>query len=157
MRKKNIELFENKIFNSNKKLPDFRPGDTVCVHYKIKESSDSKPRIQQFEGVVIRYRKGVANSTFTIRRIGTGGIGVERVFPTYSSNISKIEIKARGVVRRSRLYYLRNLTGKSARIKSKYGNISNPQQNLTEEPTIKEDKLNTENINAESVTSSTTD
>jgi large subunit ribosomal protein L19 len=99
-------------------LPDFRPGDTVNVHYKITEGA--KTRVQQFEGVVIRYKKGGVASSFTVRKISAGGVGVERVFPCHSSNLEKMEVKARGIVRRSRLYYLRDLAGKAARIKSSF-------------------------------------
>jgi len=95
-------------------LPSFRPGDTVSVSVKIREGE--KERIQVFKGVVIRKRKGTTNATFTIRKVSYG-IGVERVFPLNSPNIDKIEVVSRGRVRRSRLYYLRNLRGKAARIK----------------------------------------
>ena len=97
-------------------LPSFRPGDTVSVSVKIREGE--KERIQVFKGVVIRKRKGTTNATFTIRKVSYG-IGVERVFPLNSPNIDKIEVVSRGRVRRSRLYYLRNLRGKAARIKEK--------------------------------------
>ena len=95
-------------------LPNFKPGDTVKVHVKIKEGD--KERIQVFKGVVIRKRKGTANATFSVRKVSYG-IGVERIFPLHSPNIDKIEIVSRGRVRRSRLYYLRKRRGKSARIK----------------------------------------
>ena len=95
-------------------IPDFRPGDTVKVHARIKEGD--KERIHVFQGVVIRKRNSAMNSSFTVRKISYG-VGVERIFPTHSSNIDKIEIVTRGRVRRSRLYYLRNLRGKAARIK----------------------------------------
>ena len=128
MRNKIIDNFEKKIFSSKtsgvQALPEFRSGDTVCVHYKIREAGDSKKvRVQPFEGVVIRYKKGLADGTFTVRKISAGGIGVERVFPLYSPNIAKVEVKAKGVVRRSRLFYLRDLAGKAARIKSKFGGL----------------------------------
>jgi large subunit ribosomal protein L19 len=95
-------------------LPSFRPGDTVSVSVKIREGE--KERIQVFKGVVIRKRKGTTNATFTIRKISYG-IGVERTFPLNSPNIDKIEVVSLGRVRRSRLYYLRKLRGKAARIK----------------------------------------
>ncbi|NVL89944.1 MAG: 50S ribosomal protein L19 [Desulfobacterales bacterium] len=95
-------------------LPHFKPGDTVKVYVKIKEGD--KERIQIFKGVVIRKRKGTTNATFTVRKVSYG-IGVERIFPLHSPNIDRIEIVSRGRVRRSRLYYLRKLRGKSARIK----------------------------------------
>ncbi|MBL7204152.1 MAG: 50S ribosomal protein L19 [Desulfobacteraceae bacterium] len=97
-------------------IPEFRPGDTVKVHVKIKEGE--KERIQVFQGVVIRKRKGNTGATFTVRKVSYG-IGVERIFPLHSPIIDKIEIITRGRVRRARLYYLRNLRGKAARIKEK--------------------------------------
>jgi len=97
-------------------IPDFRAGDTVKVHAKIKEGD--KERIQIFQGVVIRKRKGKMGATFTVRKVSYG-IGVERVFPVHSPNIDKVEIVSRGKVRRSRLYYMRKLKGKAARIKEK--------------------------------------
>ncbi len=95
-------------------LPYFKSGDTVKVHVKIKEGD--KERIQIFQGVVIRKRKGTTNATFAVRKVSYG-IGVERTFPLHSPNIDKIEVVTRGRVRRSRLYYLRKRRGKSARIK----------------------------------------
>ncbi len=97
-------------------IPGFRPGDTVKVHVKIKEGE--KERIQVFQGVVIRKRKGNTGATFTVRKVSYG-IGVERIFPLHSPIIDKIEIITRGRVRRARLYYLRKLRGKAARIKEK--------------------------------------
>ena len=126
MRNPIIEAFEKKVFPATVKHPDFRPGDTVRVHYKIEEKPDvntkfaeKKFRLQAFEGVCIRFKKGHANSSFTIRKIGANGIGVERIFPYSSPYIEKIDLVASGVVRRSRLYYLRNLFGKAARITSR--------------------------------------
>jgi len=95
-------------------LPAFAPGDTVRVFVKIKEGE--KERIQAFQGVVISKRKGLANATFTVRK-GSYGVGVERVFPLHSPIIDKIEVVSRGRVRRSKIYYLRKLRGKAARIK----------------------------------------
>ena len=97
-------------------IPDFRPGDTVKVHAMIREGE--KGRIQIFQGVVIRRRKGNTGATFTVRKVSYG-IGVERIFPFHSPLIDKVEIVTRGKVRRARLYYLRNLRGKAARIKEK--------------------------------------
>jgi large subunit ribosomal protein L19 len=97
-------------------LPNFNVGDTVRVHFKIVEGE--KERIQVFEGVVIRKRKGGVGATFTVRKVSYG-IGVERIFPLHSPRIEKIEIVNRGRVRRARLYYLRTLRGKAARIKTK--------------------------------------
>ena len=94
-------------------LPPFRPGDTVRVHVNITEGD--KQRIQVFEGVVIRKRGHGPSASFTVRKISSG-VGVERIFQNESPNVTKLEIKARGHVRRSRLYYLRDLRGKKARI-----------------------------------------
>lgn len=123
MRNQVITEFENKQFPRTVKHPDFRPGDTVRVHYKIEEKpdasvkfADKKFRLQAFEGVCIRFKKGNANSSFTVRKIGANGIGVERIFPYCSPYIEKVDLVSSGVVRRSRLYYLRNLFGKAARI-----------------------------------------
>ena len=99
-----------------KDIPEFAPGDTVRVHAKIVEGN--RERIQVFEGVVIG-RKGTSNrETFTVRRVSYG-IGVERTFPVHSPRIDKIEVMRRGIVRRAKLYYLRKLTGKAARIREK--------------------------------------
>ncbi|MEE9611660.1 MAG: 50S ribosomal protein L19 [Desulfatiglandales bacterium] len=97
-------------------IPDFRPGDTIRVHARIKEGD--KERIQIFQGFVLRKRKGKTGATFTVRKVSYG-IGVERIFPLHSPNIDKIEIVSRGKVRRGRLYYMRKLRGKAARIKEK--------------------------------------
>jgi len=97
-------------------IPDFKAGDTIRVHARIKEGE--KERVQVFEGLVIRKRKGKIGATFTVRKMSYG-IGVERIFPLHSPNIDKIEIVARGKVRRGRLYYMRKLKGKAARIKEK--------------------------------------
>lgn len=97
-------------------LPDFAPGDTVRVHVKIREGE--KERIQAFQGVVISKRKGTSNATFTVRKVSYG-VGVERVFPLHSPAIDKVEVITRGRVRRSKIYYLRKLRGKAARIREK--------------------------------------
>lgn len=97
---------------SKEKFPEFKTGDTIRIHYKIIEAD--KTRIQPFEGIVIAI-KGKGNSkTFTMRRIGADGVGVERIIPMHSPNISKIEIKRRGKVRKSKLYYLRKKKGRAA-------------------------------------------
>lgn len=126
MKSKLLESFEKRVFAKKKKYPDFRSGDTVRVHYKIQEGADKeKFRIQTYEGVVMRYRKGVADGSFTVRKISAGGVGVERCFPLFSPFIDRVDVVAKGMVRRSRLYYLRSLSGKSARIKSRFlGKIS---------------------------------
>lgn len=94
-------------------LPSFRPGDTLRVHVRIIEGS--RERIQIFEGVVIKRCGGGISETFTVRKISSG-VGVERTFPLHTPKIEKIEVKRRGKVRRAKLYYLRNLRGKAARI-----------------------------------------
>ena len=99
-----------------KNIPDFRPGDTLRVHCKIKEGE--KERIQVFEGVCIRRRRGGAQATFTVRK-QSYGVGVERVFPLHSPMIDKIAVVSGGKVRRSRLYYLRRLAGKAARVEGR--------------------------------------
>jgi large subunit ribosomal protein L19 len=99
-----------------KQIPDFGPGDTVVVQVKVKEGE--RERIQAFEGIVIAKRNRGLNSAFTVRKI-SHGTGVERVFQTHSPIISEIQVKRRGDVRRAKLYYLRDLTGKAARIKEK--------------------------------------
>ncbi|MBU2701227.1 large subunit ribosomal protein L19 [Sporomusaceae bacterium BoRhaA] len=97
-------------------IPVFRPGDTVRVHVKVVEGT--RERIQLFEGVVINRKSGGVRETFTVRRISYG-VGVERTFPVHSPRIDKIEVVRKGIVRRAKLYYLRSLTGKAARIKEK--------------------------------------
>ncbi|WP_040228099.1 50S ribosomal protein L19 [Bhargavaea cecembensis] len=95
-------------------LPTFRPGDTVRVHVKVVEGT--RERIQVYEGVVIKRRGGGISETFTVRKISYG-VGVERTFPVHTPKIAKLEVTRRGKVRRAKLYYLRNLRGKAARIK----------------------------------------
>ena len=109
-----IEALEKEQLRSD--IPDFAPGDTVRVHAKIVEGS--RERIQMFEGVVISRQGTGVRETFTVRRISYG-IGVERMFPVQSPRIEKIDVLRKGIVRRAKLYYLRNLTGKAARIKEK--------------------------------------
>ena len=98
-------------------VPKFGPGDTVRVHVRVVEGT--RERIQVFEGAVMRYRNGGIDENFTVRRIASHGIGVERTFPIHSPRIEKIEVIRRGDVRRAQLYYLRSRTGKAARIKEK--------------------------------------
>jgi large subunit ribosomal protein L19 len=97
-------------------VPDFRPGDTVKVHVRVVEGS--RERVQVFQGVVIRRQGGGLRETFTVRKISFG-VGVERTFPVHSPSIAKLEIVSRGAVRRAKLYYLRDLRGKKARIKER--------------------------------------
>jgi len=98
-------------------LPDFGPGDTVRVHVKVREGE--KERIQMFEGVVISRRGGSVRETFTVRKISYG-IGVERVFPVHSPGVAKIDVIRHGRVRRAKLYFLRSLKGKAARLEEKF-------------------------------------
>ena len=112
MKEKLIELVEKDYIKTE--LPQFKAGDTIVVHYKVKECN--KERIQLFEGVVIRVSGGGIAKNFTVRKVSSG-VGVERIIPLNSPLIDKIEVKRIGKVRRSRLYYLRNLSGKAARIK----------------------------------------
>ena len=110
-----IKLVESE-FTQGKTNPAFGAGDTVNVFYKIKEGN--KERIQQYQGVVIQRRNSGLSSTFTVRKI-SNGVGVERIFPLFSQNIDKIEVVSHGKVRRARIFYFRERTGKSARIKEK--------------------------------------
>jgi|TARA_R100000750_G_scaffold4846_1_gene3730 large subunit ribosomal protein L19 len=110
-----IKFVENDLSQINQ-YPEFKSGDTITVYYKIKEGN--KERTQFFQGVVLQRRNSGANETFTIRKM-SGGIGVERVFPFASPFIEKIEVNKHGNVRRARIFYLRERTGKSARIREK--------------------------------------
>ena len=112
-----IKLVESE-FTADKNFPKFIAGDTVNVHYKIKEGV--KERIQQYQGVVLQRRNTHISATFTVRKV-SNGVGVERIFPLFSPNIDKIEVISRGKVRRARLFYLRKLTGKKARVKERRG------------------------------------
>jgi large subunit ribosomal protein L19 len=109
-----IQELENE--QMTKEVPDFGPGDTVVVQVKVKEGN--RERLQAFEGVCIAKRNRGLNSAFTVRKISHGE-GVERVFQTYSHGVDSIQVKRRGDVRRAKLYYLRGLSGKAARIKEK--------------------------------------
>ncbi len=109
-----IETLEKELMT--KEIPPFNPGDTVVVQVRVKEGN--RERLQAYEGVVIAKRNRGYNSSFTVRKISHGE-GVERVFPSYSPNVASITVKRRGAVRRAKLYYLRNLEGKAARIREK--------------------------------------
>ena len=102
-------------------IPEFRPGDTVKVHVRVVEGNRS--RIQVFQGVIIRRQGGGIRETFTVRKVSFG-VGVERTFPVHTPIVEKIEVLTRGDVRRAKLYYLRDLRGKAAKIKEKRENIS---------------------------------
>jgi large subunit ribosomal protein L19 len=120
MRSKAIELVEQRNVKPETRgqIPDFRVGDTVRVHTKISEGD--KERIQIFEGVVIRKKRGQVNTTFTVRKMSYG-VGVERIFPLYSPRIDRIEVATSGKVKRARLFYLRELQGKAARLQHEEG------------------------------------
>ncbi|GHV09147.1 50S ribosomal protein L19 [Campylobacterota bacterium] len=114
MRNRYIEAFEQAQI-AEKKVPDFGAGDTIRIGIRIKEGE--KTRVQSFEGVCISIRGEGANKTFTVRKIGANNVGVERIFPLYAESLETIDVLRRGKVARAKLYYLRNLRGKAARIK----------------------------------------
>lgn len=109
-----LRLIEQTVVNDE--IPEFTAGDTVNIHYRVREGE--KERIQQYKGVVINERGSGANKTFTVRKM-SGSVGVERIFPLYSPFIAKIDVVKKGKVRRSKLFYLRSLRGKAARIQEK--------------------------------------
>ena len=122
---KNLEAFEKKYLEKikeTKKIPDFNSGDTLIVYVKVKEKK--RERDQAFEGICISKKNAGVNSSFTVRKISYGE-GVERVFPLYSPNISKIELKTKGNVRRAKLYFLRKLAGRKAKITEDRDNLKN--------------------------------
>jgi large subunit ribosomal protein L19 len=102
----------------NPKIPALQPGDTVSVHVKIKEGE--RERIQEFKGIVIRLRKGGNEASFTVRRVASNGIGVERTFLMRSPRLDKVVVERHNIVRRAQLYFMRERTGKSARLKQKF-------------------------------------
>ncbi len=116
MSNKAIQALETEFMQTAKKLPNFDAGDTVVVQVKVKEGE--RVRLQSFEGVVIAKRNRGFNSAFTVRKI-SHGVGVERVFQSYSPAVDSVEVKRRGHVRRAKLYYMRKLSGRAARIKEK--------------------------------------
>ena len=117
-----IRAIETSYYRPN--LPDFRSGDSVRVHTLIKEGD--KERVQVFEGVVIDRRRGGSRASFTVRKISYG-VGVERIFPVHSPMLAEIVVVRRGRVRRAKLYYLRNLTGKATRIREKKTRVAVPE------------------------------
>ena len=116
MRNKIIQSLETEFMKSAKALPEFKSGDTVLVQVKVQEGE--RARLQSFEGVVIAKRNRGYNSAFTVRKV-SHGVGVERVFQSYSPSIESVEVKRRGHVRRAKLCYMRKLSGRAARIKEK--------------------------------------
>jgi len=125
-----IQMLEAEQMQAVKALPDFAPGDTVVVQVKVKEGD--RVRVQSYEGIVIAKSNRGLNSSFTVRKI-SHGVGVERVFQTYSPVIDSVEVKRRGDVRRAKLYYMRDLSGKAARIREKLS--GNNKQANAEMPT----------------------
>jgi large subunit ribosomal protein L19 len=123
-----LEKFEKE--QERRGIPEFRPGDTVKVHVKIVEGE--KERIQAFQGVVIRKRASGSKASFTVRKVSYG-VGVERVFPLHSPTIERIEVVQHGHVRRARLYYLRKLKGKKARIRARRAGLQVPEPEVVEE------------------------
>ncbi|MFY0676564.1 MAG: 50S ribosomal protein L19 [Neptuniibacter sp.] len=115
---KNLIIQQLEAEQMNKEVPEFAPGDTVVVQVKVVEGK--RTRLQAFEGVVLGKRNRGVNSAFTVRKI-SHGVGVERTFQTYSTTVDSIEVKRRGDVRQAKLYYMRERSGKSARIKEKLG------------------------------------
>ena len=143
---KNLETFEKQYLEKikqTKKIPDFNSGDTIIVYVKVKEKK--RERDQAFEGICISKKNAGINSSFTVRKISYGE-GVERVFPLYSPNISKIEVKSKGSVRRAKLYYLRKLTGRKAKITEDRNNLKGVVKKKEEELVEKKLKNNEKNI-----------
>ena len=140
-----LKKFENKQLEKlkeSKKIPNFNTGDTVIVHVKIIEKK--RERTQAFEGVCIAKKNNGINSSFTVRKISYGE-GVERVFPLYSPNVAKIEIKTKGSVRRAKLYYLRNLSGRKSKItEDKTARKKNAENNINKDE-LNDNKLEKEN------------
>ena len=143
---KNLETFEKEYLEKikqTKKIPDFNSGDTIIVYVKVKEKK--RERDQAFEGICISKKSAGINSSFTVRKISYGE-GVERVFPLYSPNVSKIEVKSKGSVRRAKLYYLRKLTGRKAKITEDRNNLKGVVKKKEEELVEKKLKNNEKNI-----------
>ena len=143
---KNLETFEKQYLEKikqTKKIPDFNSGDTIIVYVKVKEKK--RERDQAFEGVCISKKNAGVASSFTVRKISYGE-GVERVFPLYSPNVSKIEVKSKGSVRRAKLYYLRKLTGRKAKITEDRNNLKGVVKKKEEELVEKKLKNNEKNI-----------
>ena len=143
-----LEKFEKKQIEnltSKERIPAFRPGDTIKVTLKITEGD--KSRLQSFEGMCISRKNNSVNSKFTLRKISHGE-GVERVFPLFSANIDKIEVIRKGNVKRAKLYYLRDRTGKSARIADRDRGDEVDQYAMTEEEVISEDSSKETSIEA---------
>ncbi len=121
-----IQSIESEIMKSAKAMPAFQPGDTVIVQVKVKEGE--RVRLQSFEGVVIAKRNRGYHSSFTVRKV-SHGVGIERVFQSFSPTVESVEVKRRGDVRRAKLYYMRELSGRAARIKEKLTTTNNKVNN----------------------------
>ena len=141
--KKTFEKQYLEKIKQTKKIPDFNSGDTIIVYVKVKEKK--RERDQAFEGICISKKSAGINSSFTVRKISYGE-GVERVFPLYSPNVSKIEVKSKGSVRRAKLYYLRKLTGRKAKITENRNNLKGVVKKKEEELVEKKLKNNEKNI-----------
>lgn len=132
-----IQVLESEFTQAHKGLPVFNPGDTVVVQVKVKEGE--RVRLQSFEGIVIAKRNRGYHSSFTVRKI-SHGVGVERVFQSYSPAIESIEVKRRGDVRRAKLYYMRNLVGRAARIREKLAPNKSNLNEVTSDATVLQDE-----------------
>lgn len=143
MRNKTIQAIETDFMKSAKPMPDFKPGDTIVVQVKVKEGERS--RLQSYEGIVIAKRNRGYNSSFTVRKI-SHGVGVERVFQSYSPILDSVEVKRRGHVRRAKLYYMRELSGRAARIKEKLSlRTASIPNNSTEEASTQQQEQDDQN------------
>lgn len=138
MSNKIIQSLETEFMQSTKAMPAFEPGDTIIVQVKVKEGE--RARLQSFEGVVIAKRNRGYNSAFTVRKV-SHGVGVERVFQTFSPAIESVEVKRRGHVRRAKLYYMRELSGRAARIKERLP--AKASANTAEKPAPEQDNSKT--------------
>lgn len=127
MSHKAIQAIETEFVQAKKALPAFKPGDTVIVQVKVKEGE--RIRLQSFEGVVIAKRNRGYHSSFTVRKV-SHGVGVERVFQSYSPTVDSVEVKRRGDVRRAKLYYMRQLSGRAARIKEKLLSVNKTENDV---------------------------
>lgn len=135
---KKFEFKQLEKLKESKKTPDFKPGDTIVVQVKIIERK--RERTQAFEGICIAKKKSGINSSFTVRKISYGE-GVERVFPLYSPNIAKIEIKSKGSVRRAKLYYLKGLSGRKSKITEDKTKLEETIENNNDKDQIDKNKL----------------
>lgn len=135
MSNKIIQALETEFMQAAKAMPAFEPGDTVVVQVKVKEGE--RVRLQSYEGVVIAKRNRGYHSSFTVRKV-SHGVGVERVFQSYSLAIDSVEVKRRGDVRRAKLYYMRDLSGRAARIKEKLATKTNSATTATTQDNLEE-------------------